>query len=82
MRFSPELRGIENVVFVMFDSGNIVVTGGKSEQDLQTAYRKVVTYFEDYKLGDEIYTLDEQHRLTRTSDESAKPTKRRKTPSS
>lgn len=78
MRFSPALRGIEKVVFVMFDSGNIVVTGGRSVEDVESAYRQVITYFEDYKLGDELYTLDEKHKRTRdtTAEPSKKPKKK------
>lgn len=63
----------------MFDSGNIVVTGGRSVEDVDKAYRQVVTYFEDYKLGDELYTLDEKHKRTRETTEPSKKQKKTKT---
>jgi hypothetical protein len=61
------LNGLKQLTFVVFDTGKVVLTGGRSESDLQSAYDQVCTYFEAYKLGSEAYDLPERFRRTRYS---------------
>jgi len=57
-----EFRGVswefENVDFVLFDTGNAVVTGGKTFEDLSKAYTKALVELSKYKLGQEYRKID------------------------
>lgn len=67
LRWSPKLNGLKQLTFVVFDTGKVVLTGGRSESDLQSAYDQVCLYFEGYKLGNEAFELPEKFKRTRYS---------------
>lgn len=68
MRWSPEIKGLKQLTFVIFDTGMIVLTGGKTKEDLETAYDKVYKYFKKYKLDHEQFQLDEKYKRTRVTE--------------
>lgn len=58
----------EGLVFVLFASGKVVLTGAKTWQAAQDAYEKMTPLLEKYKLGQEYKPFNSEFKRTRNID--------------
>lgn len=77
LRWTPTLPGLSTLTFVLFDTGKCVLTGGRKESDLSDAYNQVLSYLEQYKLGEELFEIEEQHKRSRAAYQTSEPSKKK-----
>jgi transcription initiation factor TFIID TATA-box-binding protein len=65
LSFKPYGPAKGNISFVLFESGKIIETGGKSTAQLHEAYADQVTLFKKYEVGKEYRQVDDHARRSR-----------------